>query len=358
MIFLGMSPFLLLCATGLFAIFSSTISKSPVLPLYAAHLGADPSGVGFVAAVSAAAGIVFSVPAGMLSDRVGRKRMLMASLFVFATAPFLYPLVTGIRGLAAVRLYHGIATAIFVPVAMAMVADLFKTGRGERLGWFSSATLWGRFMAPAVGGSILGAMSGKISGTGGFMAVYMVCGAAGVLALLFAIRLPATERAHHRRTWAETASSFREVGLCLSSQVITLALAKPLMGRFSDRHGRRAQIAAGAAAASLAIAGFSMAGSLPAFIALSVGFGFCLSVVMSATAALVAELSPRDAYGSSMGLLGSVMDIGHTAGPIVAGLCAAALGYGAAFKAAGVVVLCFALIFGFSSARGRVAVLK
>ena len=56
------SPFILLCTTGLFAIFSSTISKSPVLPLFASHLGADPSGVGFIASVSAFTGIVASIP--------------------------------------------------------------------------------------------------------------------------------------------------------------------------------------------------------------------------------------------------------------------------------------------------------
>src|SRR5271157_5609429 len=83
------SPFILLCITGLFAIFSSTISKSPVLPLFSAYLGADPSGVGMVAAVSALTGIIASIPAGILSDRWGRKRMLIISGVVFSTAPFL-----------------------------------------------------------------------------------------------------------------------------------------------------------------------------------------------------------------------------------------------------------------------------
>ena len=67
-----MTPFLTLCLTGFLAIFSSTLSKSPVLPLFAAHLGAGPSGVGMVAAVSAFTGIIASIPAGMLSDRWGR----------------------------------------------------------------------------------------------------------------------------------------------------------------------------------------------------------------------------------------------------------------------------------------------
>lgn len=69
------SPFALLCTTGLFAMFSSTISKSPVLPLFASYLGADPARVGMVAAVSAFTGVVASIPAGMLSDKWGRKKV-------------------------------------------------------------------------------------------------------------------------------------------------------------------------------------------------------------------------------------------------------------------------------------------
>jgi hypothetical protein len=45
------TPFILLCTSGLVAIFSSTISKSPVLPLYAEHLGATSVGVGIIAEV-------------------------------------------------------------------------------------------------------------------------------------------------------------------------------------------------------------------------------------------------------------------------------------------------------------------
>jgi MFS family permease len=77
------SPFMLLCSTGLFAIFSSTLSKSPVLPLFASYLGADPSGVGMIASVSAFTGIIASIPAGILSDRFGRKKMLIFSALIF-----------------------------------------------------------------------------------------------------------------------------------------------------------------------------------------------------------------------------------------------------------------------------------
>ncbi|HMK42758.1 MAG TPA: MFS transporter, partial [Dissulfurispiraceae bacterium] len=120
-----MSPFRILCIIGFFAIFSSTLSKSPVLPLFAAHLGANPSQVGMVAAISALTGVIFSIPAGLMADRFGRRKILLFSAAIFASVPFLYPAVSQIWQLAVVRFLHGFATAAFLPVGMAFVSDLF-----------------------------------------------------------------------------------------------------------------------------------------------------------------------------------------------------------------------------------------
>ena len=136
-----LSPFKILCAIGLLAVFSSTISKNPSLPLLVTHLGGNQMAVGFVAGVSAFTGILFSFPAGFLSDRIGRYRMLLLSGMVFATAPFLYLFASDIWQIGVIRFYHGLATAIFGPVAMAYVADLYRGTRGEKMGWFSTATL-------------------------------------------------------------------------------------------------------------------------------------------------------------------------------------------------------------------------
>lgn len=384
------SPFILLCVTGLFAIFSSTISKSPVLPLFATHLGADPSGVGFVAAVSAFTGIIASIPAGMLSDRFGRRKMLIFSLIVFSTAPFLYLFVNKIWQLAIVRFYHGFATAVFIPVAMALVADLFHKERGEKMGWFSTSTLVGRFIAPIAGGSIIGAM---VFNPGfSYKIVYLVCGAAGIIALILTSKLPSTPyKKIEKRDWRETFASFKsvlsnrlilttagveasilfaygtfetflplysikiglsayEVGIFLSSQVITLALTKPVMGRFSDRHGRRPQIFLGAIIGAICIGSFSLFMSFIPLLVLSILFGLSLSIVTSATSAFIADLSKKETHGSAMGILGSIMDIGHTLGPLVSGIVALYFGFGKAFIVAAVVLLAISVVFRFVAA--------
>lgn len=379
------SPFILLCSTGLFAIFSSTISKSPVLPLFASHLGADPAGVGFIAAVSAFTGIIASIPAGLLSDRFGRKKMLIFSLIIFSTAPFLYLFVNKIWQLAIIRFYHGFATAVFIPVAMAFVADLFHHKRGEKMGWFSTSTLIGRFMAPIAGGGIIGAMVFNPSLS--YKIVYLVCGMAGVIALILTFKLPSNpDKKIEKQNWKETFSSFKlaisnrlilitagveaailfaygtfetflplyaiksglsayEVGIFLSSQVVTLTLTKPVMGRFSDRHGRQPQIFLGAVIGAICIGSFSFFKSFLPMLALSILFGLSLSIVTSATSAFIADLSKKGTHGSAMGILGSIMDIGHTTGPLISGIAATYFGFEKAFMGASLVLLLFAFVF-------------
>ena len=140
---------------GGLAIFSSTMSKSPVLPLFAGSLGIPDKTLGFVAAASTIVGILVSFPAATLSDFIGRRRLLLIAAFVFATAPFGYLFVHNMWSLVLVRVYHGLATAILGPIAMAAVADTYSTGRGEKMAWYSSATMVGRFLAPLLGGALI-----------------------------------------------------------------------------------------------------------------------------------------------------------------------------------------------------------
>lgn len=388
-----LSPFVLLCATGLLAIFSSTISKSPVLPLFASHLGAAPAGVGFVAAISAFAGVVLSVPAGILADRFGKKRLIMFAGIIFATAPFAYLLVTETWQLALVRLYHGVATAIFVPVAMALVSNLSQKERGEKLGWFSTATLAGRFMAPIIGGGILALFS--LESSTGYMVVYLVCAAAGLAALVLTWVTPEpAEQGNAGQSWSDTFRIFKtavldrhilvtcgveaailfaygtfetflplyavnkgltaiQVGALISGQIIVLTLTKPLLGKFSDIHGRKPQIFIGAMMAAACIAGFSLAATFFPLLCLSLIFGLCLSVVTSATSAYIADLSIAEARGSAMGILGSIMDIGHTAGPLISGLVVSVFGYEQSFAGAALVLFVSAWFFAGTIWRRR-----
>ncbi len=145
----------LLSMIGFCGIFSTTISKNPVLPLFLESMGAGTDVIGAISAISPLAGILFSFPVGLLADRLGRKRLLIVSAFVFLLAPVLYLFVRDPWWIIPVRFFHGVATAILGPVSAALILGAYRDTKGEKLGIYSSATLVGRTLAPILGGAII-----------------------------------------------------------------------------------------------------------------------------------------------------------------------------------------------------------
>src|SRR3990167_4509866 len=92
-----LSPFVVLCMAGFFARMSYAMARTPLLPLFALSLGAEPKAIGFVVGASTITGIFFKLPSGTLSDIYGRYKMLLISIFVFAIVPFTYYFNGGIR---------------------------------------------------------------------------------------------------------------------------------------------------------------------------------------------------------------------------------------------------------------------
>src|SRR3990170_2545360 len=101
-----LSPFTALCAVGFFARLSYALARSPVLPLFALYLGAGPEAIGFAVGISTVTGIFFKLPAGALSDVIGRKRTILIGLLFFAFMPFTYLLVNDYRLLVIIRFIH------------------------------------------------------------------------------------------------------------------------------------------------------------------------------------------------------------------------------------------------------------
>jgi MFS family permease len=373
---------------GGLAIFSSTMAKSPVLPLFAGSLGIPDKTLGFVAAASTVVGILVSFPAATLSDFVGRRRLLLIAAFVFATAPFGYLFVHNVWSLVMVRVYHGLATAILGPIAMAAVADTYSTGRGERMAWYSSATMVGRFLAPLLGGAL-------IMGSN-YHWVYLVDGILGVLALAAALFITFPQKAMvpvvkrekrnlgreiitivtHRgilstslveavqyfaygaietylpRYLTENSKfSTLEIGSLFTGQIVVVALTKPIMGRLSDRHGRVPIIIGGLILGGLVTAALSFSLNWFVLIALIGLFGLGLSTVTASTSALVADLSRSSNRGSALGLLSTIMDVGQSLGPILTGVMlgifAGKMEYKIAFGAVGGLMIIGSLIYGF-----------
>ncbi len=374
------SFFILIALIGGLAIFSSTLSKTPVLPLFALALNASPAEIGWIVMASTLPGVLISYPAGALSDHLGKRRLLLASLIVFATAPFLYLLIETPWQLLAVRFYHGFATAIFGTVASAAIAERYTTDRAARLSTYSSVTIVGRSIAPFLGGTLISLAS--------FGAVYIACAIAGVLALGAGLLLqddtPAPmvkrERPHF---WASLRTVLRDrgimlvslieaaqylvfgaieafialfaaslgipawqIGVILGVQLVSIVFAKPLMGRVSDRVGRKQVIIPGLLIGAASVVLLPYAPSFIGLSVLSLAFGIGFATVTSSTAALVADLTQNGRYGSSIGVLRTVMDVGQSIGPVLTGWMVGMAGYGSAFTLLAAILVCAALLLG------------
>jgi MFS transporter, DHA1 family, multidrug resistance protein len=395
---LQVSAFLLLCTIGGLAIFSSTIAKNPILPLLAQALGADKGAIGWVAAASTLTGILASLPAGLLSDRWGRRRLLLGAGVVFVSAPLAYLLVATPAQLAAVRAYHGLATAVLGPVAMAYVADLAPMHRGERLGWYASTTLVGRALAPVVGGALLA--------IGPWPWVYTLCGMAGGLAFLGMWWLPNSpasappgaegasgipEGSNAASLWTilshrmilvtsiAEASQFlafgaveaflplyalsvgmdtATVGLLFGTQVGVKTVARPLMGKVSDRHGRTRQIVLGLLLTGVSTAIFPHTRMVPILLVLSAGFGLGIAIASAATSALVADLAPKRGRGAALGTMSTIMDVGQACGPILLGTLLMRVSYAAGFAVIALLVIAAAALFALTAVEASPVEMK
>jgi len=317
--------------------------------------------------------------------------MLLFSTFIFASAPFLYLFVGNWWQLALVRFYHGFATAIFVPVAEATIAERYPANRGERISAFNSATAVGRGLAPFLGGSILFVTSY------GFHTLYLAVGVAGVASFVIALLLlsenktavvqPVKANVTTRkmfRGWLEIARnrgalvvSFVQaiqyyvygvvefylvqymiqvagfnalaVSVVMGVQVVSLIVSRPIVGRFSDRSSRRLPILIGCIISGALLFAVPFTTQFALLLAISIGYGLGFAMVISSTAPLMCDLTPCNLVGTSMGFLSTMMDIGQTIGPIISGvILATVLQYNGLFSSLTVLLIASAGVFLFS----------
>lgn len=95
--------------------------------------------------------------------------------------------------------------------------------------------------------------------------------------------------------------------------------SKPIMGRLSDRYGRQPLLFWGMFVCAVPFAFVPWFRDFPILLLLAALFGLGEAVVTSSAAALVADYCRQDHLGSAMGTFGTIFDVGHAAGPLLAG---------------------------------------
>jgi DHA1 family multidrug resistance protein-like MFS transporter len=125
----------------------------------------------------------------------------------------------------------------------------------------------------------------------------------------------------------------------------------------SDKTGRERVIIPGLVVAGLSVLLLPVWSSLIGLIVLMSVFGIGFAAVSSSTSALVADLTKNGAFGASMGVLSTIMDVGQAIGPVLTGWMIGRYGYAAAFELLAALLLFAAGVFAalaWHYRRGRV----
>ncbi|WP_064697801.1 MFS transporter [Rhizobium aegyptiacum] len=163
-------------AVLLFAVFTAAVGYGvvlPVLPHVVETLSPSASAskigwhTGFLAAVYAGAPLLFAPVWGWLSDRYGRRPVLLAGLVGFGATLAVTALATNLQWLYGGRFLNGAFAAAILPAAQAFVGDsaVSDTWRAQRFAWLGMASIAGFFIGPMLGGVMIqggSAITGKM----------------------------------------------------------------------------------------------------------------------------------------------------------------------------------------------------
>jgi predicted MFS family arabinose efflux permease len=281
----GLLPLLTAAA---FLIFAQAFMIAPILPQLARAFGTTPGTAGLAVPAYLVPYGVMTLVWGPLSDRVGRRPVILGSLAAFTILTAVTALADSAGTFIGMRVITAIGASGVVPIALALIGDVFPFARrGRALGW-----LFGGMAGGIAVGSTAGALAEPYIGWPG---LFLTVAAGGVLLLVVALAarvLPATSRpatvpplravaagyrsllrsARGRRTYSfvlfnavlhsgiytwlglyltqRFALGPVGIGLALLGYGIPGFLLGPLVGHLADRYGRARIIPTGVALAA------------------------------------------------------------------------------------------------------------
>jgi len=367
--------------TGLWLLFAVTLvavgnvsSVAPAFPKVVEALNISRVQVGWIVTVYSVPGILSAPVAGILADRVGRKRVLVPTLVVFGVAGAACALVRSFPLLLGLRALQGTAAAPLVGLAVTIIGDRYKgRARATAIGYNATALNVGTAAYPAVGGALA-----AFAWFWPFALPLLALPVAGAVA--WGLEAPPVERAQtlndYRRVAQERLSDRRVLGL-LS---INLGVFILLFGGFltyvpellSERFGASTTVAGGVLAAASVSSGIvaTQVGRLTTYVAprrllqgslvidgialvcmpltpsvwgagaAALLFGVAQGLNQPVMQTRLTELATDASRGVILSLNGMVLRIGEAVGPLVLGGVLVVGGLGALFYvAAGIAFL-------------------
>lgn len=144
---------ILLLMINIFLIFMGIGLVIPVVPQYMTDLNISGSIVGLLVAAFSLTQLLFSPKAGRLSDKFGRKRIIVFGMIIFALSEWMFGAVSSPALLFVSRMLGGVGAALIMPAVMAYAADVTSTEeRAQGMGFINAAITTGFIIGPGIGG--------------------------------------------------------------------------------------------------------------------------------------------------------------------------------------------------------------
>ncbi|MBI4502140.1 MAG: MFS transporter [Gemmatimonadetes bacterium] len=347
----------------------------PILPYYAQRLGAGGVGFGALVGIYSAMQFLATQILGRLSDRVGRRPVLLATITVSAVGYTMFGLAGTYGVLFLARMISGFSGGN-ISVAQAYIADVTAPSERSRgMGFIGAAFGLGFIVGPALGG-----LAGHYGGPSAPAWVAVTLCIANLISAYFILpeSLPVSGRSHrplldlghlrravmqpHLRSlmvffgvmplafagytvalplyagrtfgWRE-----RELGWFFTIVGFIAALVQGyLFGRIVKRVGDRTLVILGALGMAVSIGAVPFLQTTMALYAWTVVLAFSNSIASPAATGLISRLSGAQEQGTMLGAAQAVSALGRLTGPVVIGQVYDGIGARSAFFAAAAVM--------------------
>lgn len=351
---------------------------TPILPLYASNLGASWMEIGLLGTSWGITTALLATTTGRISDRFGRKPLLIASAGLTSVVALFYSLSSTVPQIILLRTLEGVAWAFFWPTVEALVTELVEphlTGRAMGFATVSYAIAFGA-------GSLSG---GAIAEALGYKSAFIVYLAFAVLSIPIAVSLRDPARTASKATEENRGLNFDElkskevVMACVLGVTYTLGLGTLLTffpvfaktlgatvfligilsaffwigriigsyggGHLSDKHGR-GMVAAGALL--MATTGFitiAVSNGTWELLAGVILTGIAIGAAFPISVALISDHVSESARGFAMGIFETACGAGVMLGAAIGGLLADKYSPNAPYVLAATVNLACAALF-------------
>lgn len=144
---------MLLLMLNIFLVFTGIGLVVPIMPTYMNELHITGSTVGLLVAAFSLTQLLFSPYAGRLSDSLGRKKIIVAGMIVFALSEWIFGIAVSPVLLFLARMLGGVGAALIMPAVMAYAADVTTNEeRAKGMGLINAAITTGFIIGPGIGG--------------------------------------------------------------------------------------------------------------------------------------------------------------------------------------------------------------